>query len=319
MYQRISTRTEEDHKKRFLTERRKTKAAVKVAYNASCQARRKRHSFTSSSSPKQHTTHERNIENVHPSRALVLHERGYRPDDCICDEARAMGRSGGFYRVLDDWYVISSLFEYVVLRAKCVRSFVLGGIGSLSLSLVCFRSFSRVESLSFFLSLSLFKQHQVISRSRGRRVSRSNRLLPRSNKSSSRVISSFSTTPKTLPKLVYRILLLLTCDDTTYALGLQSFLYYIKCAFFVCAFHRFALILSFFSVLLLLFRLPVVSLASVGALLMMLMIRASSNARERTHDDFFCGRVDVHGFFSSFDFFLFFVVCGCFSSSASCS
>ena len=156
VYQRISTRTEEDHKKRFLTERRKTKAAVKVAYNASCQARRKRHSFTSSSSPKQHTTHERNIENVHPTRALVLHERGYRPDDCICDEARAMGRSGGFYRVLDDWYVISSLFEYVVLRAKCVRSFVLGGIGSLSLSLVCFRSFSRVESLSFFLSLSLF-------------------------------------------------------------------------------------------------------------------------------------------------------------------
>jgi len=117
----------------------------------------------------------------------------------------------------------------------------------------------------------------------------------------------------------YRILLLQTCDDTTYALGLQSFLYHIKCAFFVCAFHRFALILSFFSVLLLLFRLPVVSLASVGALLMMLMIRASSNARERTHDDFFCGRVDVHGFFSSFDFFLFFVVCGCFSSSASCS
>ena len=135
VYQRISTRTEEDHKKRFLTERRKTKAAVKVAYNASCQARRKRHSFTSSSSPKQHTTHERNIENVHPSRALVLHERGYRPDDCICDEARAMGRSGGFYRVLDDWYVILSLFEYVLLRAKCVR-FCVGGIGSLSLSLV---------------------------------------------------------------------------------------------------------------------------------------------------------------------------------------
>ena len=130
----------------------------------------------------------------------------------------------------------SSLFEYVLLRAKCVRSFVLGGIGSLSLSLVCFRSFSRVESLSFFLSLSLFKQHQVISRSRGRRVSWSNRLLPRSNKSSSRVISSFSTTPKTLPKLVYRILLLLTCDDTVYALGLQSFLYHIKCAFFCLCF-----------------------------------------------------------------------------------
>ena len=90
----------------------------------------------------------------------------------------------------------SSLFEYVLLRAKCVRSFVLGGIGSLSLSLVCFRSFSRVESLSFFLSLSLFKQHQVISRSRGRRVLWSNRLLPRSNKSSSCVISSFSTTTK---------------------------------------------------------------------------------------------------------------------------
>ena len=51
-------------------------------------------------------TNERNIENVHPSRALVLRERGYRPDDCICDEARAMGRSRGFYRVLDDWYVI---------------------------------------------------------------------------------------------------------------------------------------------------------------------------------------------------------------------
>ena len=188
---------------------------------------------------------------------------------------------------------------------------------SFSLFSICFVR-SLALSLSHSFSLSLFKQHQVISRSRGRRVSRSNRLLPRSNKSSSRVISSFSTTPKTLPKLVYRILLLLTCDDTTYALGLQSFLYHIKCAFFVCAFHRFALILSFFSVLLLLFRLPVVSLASVGALLMMLMIRASSNARERTHDDFFCGRVDVHGFFSSFDFFLFVIVCGC-SSSASCS
>jgi len=30
-----------------------------------------------------------------------------------------------------------------------------------------------------------------------------------------------------------------------YALGLQSFLYYITYAFFVCAFHRFALIFSF--------------------------------------------------------------------------
>ena len=30
-----------------------------------------------------------------------------------------------------------------------------------------------------------------------------------------------------------------------YALGLQSFLYYIKYAFFVCAFHRFALIFLF--------------------------------------------------------------------------
>ena len=153
VYQRISTRTEEDHKKRFLTERRKTKAAVKVAYNTSCQARRKRHSFTSSSSPKQHTN-ERNIENVHPSRALVLHERGYRPDDCICDEARAMGWGWGFYRVLDDWYAISSLFEYVVWRAKCVRSFVIGGIGSLSLSLV-YVLFVLSRWVSLILSLSL--------------------------------------------------------------------------------------------------------------------------------------------------------------------
>ena len=139
-----------------------------------------------------------------------------------------MGRSRGFYRVLDDWYVIIVWIR--VTREMC--PLLLGGL-DLSSLFIMFCSFSHIESLSFFLSLSLFKQHQVISRSRGRRVSWSNRLLPRSNKSSSCVISSFSTTPKTLPKLVYRILLLLTCDDTMYALGLQSFLYYIKYAFFL--------------------------------------------------------------------------------------
>ena len=62
-----------------------------------------------------------------------------------------MGRSGGFYRVLDDWYVILSLFEYVLLRAKCVR-LLLGGL-DLSLSLCFVRSLTKV---SLILSLSLF-------------------------------------------------------------------------------------------------------------------------------------------------------------------
>ena len=112
--------------------------------------------FTSFSSLLYTNTNERNIKNVHPSRALVLRERGYRPDDCICDEARAMGRSRGFYRVLDDWYVYRL---NVYINTDIVMCPLL--LGGLDLFLSMFCSFSH-KSLSHSLSLSLFKQQTTL-------------------------------------------------------------------------------------------------------------------------------------------------------------
>ena len=111
--------------------------------------------FTSFSSL-QNNTNERSIKNVHPSRALVLCERGYRPDDCICGKARAMGRGWGFYRVLDDWYVYR-LNTYI--NIDIVMCPLLSGGLDLSLSLLCFvRSLTKV---SLILSLSLFLNNNI--------------------------------------------------------------------------------------------------------------------------------------------------------------